>query len=126
MSSSGFAGSSRCARLEDGVGDKLLLRHAARRLGLHHSAALPKRAVQFGCGLAGHTNIHHFGSNRKAKQQHAGARRSPFACRLAEPGAEPSGAGGSDQREQWVVQIGPSPGFAGGGHFLRIERGARS
>ncbi len=35
-----------------GVGDKLVLRMVAQRLGLHFPATLPKRAIQFGTRLA--------------------------------------------------------------------------
>ncbi len=35
-----------------GVGDKLVLRMVAQRLGLHFPAAFPKRAIQFGTRLS--------------------------------------------------------------------------
>ena len=54
-------------------------RRAAQKLGLVHASALPKRAVQFGCGLSKLSNVYHFGSNTRAKKHHAGAARSPFA-----------------------------------------------
>jgi asparagine synthetase B (glutamine-hydrolysing) len=37
---------------EDGVGDKHLIRRAARRLGLTASARMAKRAIQFGTRIA--------------------------------------------------------------------------
>jgi len=39
-------------RLARGVGDKILLRQLAGRLGLHRSGAFPKRAIQFGSRVA--------------------------------------------------------------------------
>ena len=41
--------------LPRGVGDKLVLRRIARRRGIARSAALPKRAVQFGTRIAKHS-----------------------------------------------------------------------
>jgi hypothetical protein len=50
-----------------GVGDKRLLRDAARHLGLKHGADLVKRAIQFGSLAAKHSSQEYFGSKRKAK-----------------------------------------------------------
>ena len=52
--------------LPPGVGCKKLLRDLARRLGLTDTAALQKRAIQFGTRIATHSNRLAFGSNRKA------------------------------------------------------------
>ena len=41
-----------CFDLEQGVGDKLLLRLCGYKLGLRYSAALKKRAAQFGSRIA--------------------------------------------------------------------------
>ena len=47
----------RCEReREPGAGDKAVLRRAARALGLGPSAALQKRAIQFGTRIANRRN----------------------------------------------------------------------
>jgi hypothetical protein len=54
--------------LAQGVGDKRVLRGAAREgLGLGPCAALVKRAIQFGSRVAHRTNQTYHGSNRKGK-----------------------------------------------------------
>jgi len=55
-----------------GIGDKLVLRNIARTLGLHHTAARAKRAIQFGSGLARASNVQIFGSGNQANKRHAG------------------------------------------------------
>ncbi|KAI8978629.1 asparagine synthase-domain-containing protein [Pilobolus umbonatus] len=52
-------------RYERGIGEKLLLRHAARQLGLHKASHNWKRAIQFGAKTAKMT-----GQNRAEKGQH--------------------------------------------------------
>ena len=52
---------------ENGSGDKLILRNAARMLGLNECTYLVKRAIQFGTRIAKHTNMMFHGSNRKGK-----------------------------------------------------------
>lgn len=51
---------------ERGEGDKLVLRMAARQLGLRNCTGLAKRAIQFGTRIAKHSNVLSFGSNRQA------------------------------------------------------------
>jgi hypothetical protein len=51
--------------LPQGVGDKQILRQAAKLLGLGQCTELVKRAIQFGTRVAQHTNQHYHGSNRK-------------------------------------------------------------
>lgn len=53
--------------LAQGVGDKRILRDAAKSLGLQQCTELVKRAIQFGTRVAQHTNQHYHGSNRKGK-----------------------------------------------------------
>jgi asparagine synthetase B (glutamine-hydrolysing) len=53
--------------LPSGVGDKKILRDAAKSLGLVNSTELVKRAIQFGTRVARHTNVKYHGSNRKGK-----------------------------------------------------------
>eukprot|EP00850_Spirogloea_muscicola_P023481 SM000360S13675 [mRNA] locus=s360:1693:7369:- [translate_table: standard] len=65
-----------------GVGDKLILRKVASKLGLHRAAALPKRAIQFGSRIARQSNLRDFGSNRAANAAGAGSVKFP-----AVPGA---------------------------------------
>jgi len=55
-----------------GVGDKRILRDCARLLGLAKCAGFPKRAIQFGTRIAQHSNVHKFGSNRRANKANAG------------------------------------------------------
>ncbi len=51
-----------------GVGDKMILRQAARLIGIGINCySLVKRAIQFGTRVAKHTNRLHHGSNRKGK-----------------------------------------------------------
>lgn len=50
-----------------GVGDKIVLRQIARNLGLRAAEKFPKKAVQFGTGIAKMTNVQKYGSHKKAK-----------------------------------------------------------
>jgi asparagine synthetase B (glutamine-hydrolysing) len=54
-------------RLAQGVGDKRILRVAARMLNLPTSSKLVKRAIHFGSRIAKQSNVMLFGSNRAAK-----------------------------------------------------------
>jgi hypothetical protein len=68
-----FIQSLRIAEIADlslaaGTGDKMVLREAARLLGLSpRCCGLVKRAIQFGTRVAKHTNKKVLGSNRKGK-----------------------------------------------------------
>lgn len=53
--------------MEQGFGDKRILRDAAKLIGLKGCTELVKRAIQFGTLIAKHTNVLHHGSNRKGK-----------------------------------------------------------
>jgi asparagine synthetase B (glutamine-hydrolysing) len=75
-------------RLGHGIGDKRVLRAAARIAGLGPSTCLVKRAIQFGSRIAKHSNVHAFGSNRAAAGD---AAISPVALAL---GLAPAGACG--------------------------------
>jgi asparagine synthetase B (glutamine-hydrolysing) len=50
-----------------GEGDKLILRDAARLIGLTQCTTLVKRAIQFGTKIAKLTNVECYGSHRKGK-----------------------------------------------------------
>ena len=52
--------------LEEGYGDKMILRIVGQRLGLKECSCLIKRAIQFGCRIAKESNVKQFGSSRKA------------------------------------------------------------
>ena len=64
------------------MGDKKILRDAARHLGLEQGAELVKRAIQFGSLASKQTSVEYFGSRRKGKgtskiaQSSAGERNS--------------------------------------------------
>jgi hypothetical protein len=55
-----------------GEGDKQLLRHALREVGLPRAASRVKRAIQFGTRLGKLANIQAFGTNRSSQARHAG------------------------------------------------------
>ena len=52
-----------------GVGDKKILRLAAKNLGLDLTSEFVKRAIQFGTRVAKLSNESKFGSRRKGKGQ---------------------------------------------------------
>ena len=54
---------------EPGVGDKMILRLVAQRLGLQTASGLVKRAIQFGSRIAHLSDKKRFGSRRKATGQ---------------------------------------------------------
>jgi asparagine synthetase B (glutamine-hydrolysing) len=54
---------------ESGVGDKMILRLVAQRLGLQTASGLVKRAIQFGSRIAHLSDKKRFGSRRKATGQ---------------------------------------------------------
>ncbi|KAK3282635.1 hypothetical protein CYMTET_9632 [Cymbomonas tetramitiformis] len=60
-------------RLPRGVGEKCVLRHVARSLGLPGAAMLPKRAIQFGSRIAKQSNVREYGSNNQANKANAGS-----------------------------------------------------
>lgn len=53
--------------------DKRILRDVAESLGIRTAATLKKRAIHFGTRIAKHSNIHIFGSNRRANMSNAGS-----------------------------------------------------
>ncbi len=50
-----------------GIGDKKVLRQAAKMLGIQLSSEFVKRAIQFGTRIAQETNVMYHGSHRKGK-----------------------------------------------------------
>ncbi len=46
-----------------GVGDKIILRQIAAKIGLHAASERPKRAIQFGCRIAKQLNRSFFGAS---------------------------------------------------------------
>jgi hypothetical protein len=61
--------------LAPGVGDKAVVRTAARLLGLHEAAGRVKRAIQFGSRIGKLSNERDFGSGRAANRRSAGSVR---------------------------------------------------
>ncbi len=51
------------ASAPSGVGDKMILRQAAAKLGLAAASQRPKRAIQFGCRIAKQLNRSFFGAS---------------------------------------------------------------
>jgi len=58
-----------------GIGDKIIVRHCLRSLGLVRASEMHKRALQFGSRLAKAANKDAFGSNSAANRQHGGRAR---------------------------------------------------
>jgi asparagine synthetase B (glutamine-hydrolysing) len=51
------------AAAPSGVGDKVILRRAAAKIGLVSASERPKRAIQFGCRIAKQLNRSFFGAS---------------------------------------------------------------
>lgn len=64
-----------------GIGDKMILRIAAKQLGLHSCCGLVKRAIQFGSRIAKVSDADRFGSSRKSSgtSKHMNIRRNKYS-----------------------------------------------